>query len=237
MGTTDADSGRERSAPRAARAVAGVHDLRVPSATAIAAVPEPPVPQHRMSRGEFAAEYEKAYRVLWVVAAGVLGRSSGADDIVQEAALLALRKIDEFAPGTHFAAWMAQMVRFVALNHLRKQSRNPAGSLDEADARVRGLPHGAGSEKSELRLGSRGELPPDQTSFDDRLMRGLESLSDVARACLLLRTLEGMDYEQIGQVLGVPQGTAMSHVHRSRMRLRQQLMETANKNDEERRQA
>ena len=176
-----------------------------------------------MSRGEFAAEYEKAYRVLWVVAAGVLGRSSGAEDVVQEAALLALRKIDEFAPGTHFAAWMAQMVRFVALNQLRKQSRNPASSLDEADARSRGLPQRGGSAEPELRLGSRGELPAGQTSFDDRLTRGLESLSDVARACLLLRTLEGMDYEQIGQVLGVPQGTAMSHVHRSRMRLREQL--------------
>ena len=245
MGTTDAQSGRERSAPHAARAVAGVHDVRVNG------VPMPPASQPsqqpRMSRSEFAAEYEKAYRVLWVVAAGVLGRSSGAEDVVQEAALLALRKIDEFAPGTHFAAWMAQMVRFVALNQLRKQSRNPASSLDEAEARLRGLPHQRGAPDSQLRLGNRGELPAEQTSFDDRLTRGLESLTDVARACLLLRTLEGMDYEQIGQVLGVPQGTAMSHVHRSRMRLREQLTSTAagsvarhepdGKDNEERRRA
>jgi RNA polymerase sigma-70 factor (ECF subfamily) len=184
-----------------------------------------------MTRSEFAAEYEKAYRVLWVVAAGVLGRSGGAEDVVQEAALLALRKLDEFAPGTHFAAWMAQMVRFVALNQLRKQSRNSAGSLDEADARLQGSPHRRrnGTPEPELRLGNRGELPAGQSSFDDTLMRGLEGLTDIARACLLLRTLEGMDYEQIAQVLGVPQGTAMSHVHRSRMRLREHLLNTSGK--------
>ena len=54
-------------------------------------------------------------------------------------------------------------------------------------------------------------------------MRALASLTEVARASLLLRTLEGLDYDEIGRVLGVPAGTAMSHVHRSRMRLRERL--------------
>ena len=177
---------------------------------------------------DFAAEYERAYRVLWTVAAGVLGSPGGAEDIVQEAACLALAKQDQFSPGTNFVAWMAQMVRFVGLNHVRKDARNRAIRIDQTDAathrpRRQGM-NGPGTNDIGLTLGSRGEMPTDQRSFDDDLMRALDGLADTARACLLLRTLEGLDYTEIGRILEIPEGTAMSHVHRSRMRLREQLL-------------
>jgi RNA polymerase sigma-70 factor (ECF subfamily) len=143
---------------------------------------------------------------------------------VQEAALLALGKLGQFQPGTHFAAWMAQMVRFVALNQIRKQVRGHAAPLDETDPAAHGPRHPAGpAGEPELRLGPRGEVPPGQQSFDDRLAHALAGLSDIARGCLLLRTREGLDYEEIGRVMDIPQGTAMSHVHRSRIRLREML--------------
>jgi RNA polymerase sigma-70 factor (ECF subfamily) len=185
-----------------------------------------PQQQQQPPQFDFAAEYQKAYRVLWVVAAGVLGRSAGAEDVVQEAAVLALGKIGQFEPGTHFAAWMAQMVRFVALNHLRKQTRTQAAPLDENDPQARSPQGRPGSRRpgdAPLHLGSHGELPPGQQSFDDELTGALAALGETARACLLLRTLEELDYEEIGRVLGIPEGTAMSHVHRSRMRLRERL--------------
>lgn len=231
MGMTDAQSGHERSAPSArapgSAAPAGPAAARpAPNPRAWANVPA----DNRMPI-DFAAEYQKAYRVLWVVAAGVLGRSAGAEDVLQDAALLALKKVDQFEPGTHFVAWMAQMVRFVALNQLRKQTRSHATSLDGADAgAMRELPHRTsppeapgGGGGADLRLGPRGQVPPGQRSFDDELMRALGALSEVARACLLLRTIEGLDYQEIGRVLDIPEGTAMSHVHRSRMRLRELL--------------
>ena len=225
MGTTNAQSGREPSAP-AVLAVAAAAPAVVPRERAAPHAPGNETP----TTLDFAAEYQKAYRVLWVAAAGVLGRTAGAEDVLQEAALLALKKVDQFEPGTHFVAWMAQMVRFVALNQLRKQTRAHAAPLDETDAgSVCGLPHRAatpGGGAPELRLGARGEVPTGQRSFDDELMRALGGLSEVARACLLLRTIEAMDYEEIGRVLEIPEGTAMSHVHRSRMKLREQLLRT-----------
>jgi RNA polymerase sigma-70 factor (ECF subfamily) len=133
---------------------------------------------------------------------------------------------------------MAQMVRFVALNQLRKHTRNSASSLDESDARAHALPHRVQSADSGLQLGAHGEIPDGQSSFDDDLIHGLHELTDIARACLLLRTIEGLDYEQIGQVLGIPQGTAMSHVHRSRMRLREHLLSRSQQQaDQEKRRA
>jgi RNA polymerase sigma-70 factor (ECF subfamily) len=81
--------------------------------------------------------------------------------------------------------------------------------------------HGAVGEISQV--GACGGLPQDQKLFDDRLMSALKSIEDIARACLLLRTIEGLDYTEISQLLDIPKGTAMSHVYRTRRALRKML--------------
>ena len=45
----------------------------------------------------------------------------------------------------------------------------------------------------------------------------------MARASFLLRSLRGLPYSEIAVLLDIPEGTAMSHVHRSRARMRQRL--------------
>ncbi|MEO0587563.1 MAG: RNA polymerase sigma factor, partial [Planctomycetota bacterium] len=65
----------------------------------------------------------------------------------------------------------------------------------------------------------------DQLAFDDAVVAALGGLEPTARACLLLKTVHGHSYAEIGQMLGVPEGTAMSHVHRARKRMRETLTE------------
>jgi RNA polymerase sigma-70 factor (ECF subfamily) len=72
----------------------------------------------------------------------------------------------------------------------------------------------------------------DQTEFDDRLVGALGNLDETARICLLLRTLESMSYRDISRVLAIPEGTAMSHVHRSRRTLREALAERGDRADD-----
>lgn len=175
-------------------------------------------------RGEidFAAQFQRSFRVLWLIAAGMLGKRDLAEDAIQEAALIALQKFDQFKPGTNFTAWMGQMVRHVALNTARKEQRRKAGNLDQdvSDARS---PLARADRPEQLPLGGRGELPADQAHFDDELMEALNSVSDVARSCLLLKIVEGLDYAEISRIMQIPEGTAMSHVHRSRRHLRARL--------------
>jgi RNA polymerase sigma-70 factor (ECF subfamily) len=180
-------------------------------------------------RDEFAKLFSDAYRILWFIAVGIVGNRSFAEDVVQEAAAIAFGKFEQFERGTNFTAWMGQMVRHVALNTRRKEQRKIDGGADAASNHRRSSPSGgslaglhddAGKRTARLAAGS---LPPDRGEFDDELVRAVESLSPAARACLLLRTLEGMDYRGISGLLGIPQATAMSHVHRARKLLRQRL--------------
>ncbi len=152
-------------------------------------------------RGEFdfATEFEASYRVLTIIAAGVSAQPSAAEDIVHEAAVQALGKLNQFKPGTDFTAWMAQIVRYVALNHSRTEYRRRALRSEMLNGASRQT--FVQSNIMQLQLTERGELPADQEAFDDELIEALQSLSHVARACLLLRTIEGLSYSEIASIL------------------------------------
>ncbi|MCZ6597192.1 MAG: RNA polymerase sigma factor [Planctomycetota bacterium] len=199
-----------------------------------------------LSAREFAERFQDSARVLWTVAAGILGDRSQVDDVLQEAAVIALGKLHRFEPGTSFTAWMCQVVRNVARNLARKERRRATTPMDpEALSRVlsgpdptpgaaRGGVDGVGSRAGGGAVGPRGELLPDAGDFDDRIVRALQGLEPTARAALLLRTVLLLEYREISALLGIPEGTAMSHVHRSRMTLRRRLgqldsLETASK--------
>jgi DNA-directed RNA polymerase specialized sigma24 family protein len=64
----------------------------------------PSAPAHGGEEVDFAGEIESSYRKLLVVAAASWGQPQLAEDILQEAALTALRKLDQFEPGTNFVA-------------------------------------------------------------------------------------------------------------------------------------
>lgn len=173
-----------------------------------------------LQKREFAALYERAYRVLWIIAAGMVGRSAAAD-VVHQAAVQALGKLGQFERGTNFTAWMATFVRYVAMNHVRTERRCTALPLDE-QRDTAAQTHEAAPP---VQLGKHGDLADHQPYFDDELMRALATLPAVARACLLLRTVQEMSYVDIAEALDIPQGTAMSHVHRSRHQIRKLLQQ------------
>lgn len=187
------------------------------------ATPAVTSPAAGLSEAEFATLFAASFRKLWLIAVGIIGEAALAEDAVQDAAVTALAKRDQFQPGTNFTAWMSQMVRFVALNQYRKQRKRKAASLEGSEIDVAAPAATSLVGAATVRVTPRGDLPGDQPHFDDRIMRALSGVADVARACLLLRTLEDLEYAEISALLGIPEGTAMSHVHRTRQYLRERL--------------
>jgi RNA polymerase sigma-70 factor (ECF subfamily) len=172
-----------------------------------------------LSPDGFAERFKGCSRALWGIAAAIVGDADQAEDVLQEAALIALNKLDGFDPDTAFVAWMGQIVRNVALNHVRRRARRRAVALspDHPGRPVFGQGNGA------MPIDGRGEIAPDQRSFDDRVLEALQSLDETARACLLLRVVLDLPYREISLALGIRPGTAMSHVCRARRALGVQL--------------
>ncbi len=163
---------------------------------------------------EFAQRYEESRRTLWYIAAAILGDRTLAHDVVQEAATIAMGKLQDFDKTTNFSAWMGQIVRFVALNEARGRQRRRTtvtSPVTFASGALQGNPRPSSS--SSLVSG----LPTtDIEGFDEHVKTSLMSLDDTARSCLVLRVVHGMSYSEISKALSIPEGTAMSHVHRSR---------------------
>ena len=75
-------------------------------------------------------------------------------------------------------------------------------------------------------LRSNGPDPSEQASLAERrqiVEEALQSLEFDQRAIIALRDIEGRDYAEIAEVLGCPQGTVKSRLHRARMALKDAL--------------
>lgn len=166
------------------------------------------------ARAEFVSLFEPARGQMWLIAAGVTGNRSEADDVLQEAAIIAMRKFHEFTPGTNFNAWMAEVTRNTARNARRKRGRSEKLTRAVAAQGVR--------ETQDAEATSAGHAG---SVHAEKLLAAVAGLEETARTCLLLRVVGGLSYEAISRVVQVPEGTAMSHVFRSREALRKRLLD------------
>lgn len=169
----------------------------------------------RLDRAQFAERYRGSYRSLWCVALAVVGDAQEAEDAVQEAALIGLAKLGTFDPSTSFSAWMAQIVRNVASNARRKRARRKTRPTDPdsmGQSVVDPSPPGPGG----VFVDGSGRLAAGRDAFDARVLAALDTLSEDARACLLMRVLLDMEYALIARALGISEGAATNHVYRAR---------------------
>ena len=193
--------------------------------------PQDPGQPESLDREGFTAAFRASYRVFWLIAMSVVRDAGLAEDVVQEAAMVGLRKMDQYTFGTNFGAWMGTIVRNLALNQARKERRGRTSPLSPTPA------YGGNRANASVRSHESSPAPHDNpepvasdgspaSEIEPLLRQWLDEVGDVPRACLVLRTLEGLDYAEISRLLQIPEGTAMSHVHRTRRFLRERLSTT-----------
>jgi RNA polymerase sigma-70 factor (ECF subfamily) len=172
----------------------------------------------QLSPKEFGERAQAARHTLWLIAMGMTNDRHLAEDLVQEALAIAWKKSKQFEPTTSFSAWTAAIVRNVALNSRRKRAKQTLVNPEQFDSTPS---RDVGNDKSPINTA--GRILPNQQEFDDRVVAALRDLSSAARSCLLLRTVTGLSYDKISDLLDIAPGTAMSHVYRARKTLRHRL--------------
>jgi RNA polymerase sigma factor (sigma-70 family) len=129
-----------------------------------------------------------------------------AQDVVQDAALRAMRHFDGFRGGDA-RAWLLTIVRNCCYSLRRKQRGQPRTvGLDEADAVAT-----ADTDSADAEVLRRTEQA--------LVQRAVASLPAEFREVIVLREIEAMSYAEIATVTGVPVGTVMSRLSRARNRL------------------
>ena len=142
----------------------------------------------------------------YTLARYLLGDEHDAQDVVQDAALRAMRHFEGFRGGDA-RAWLLTIVRNCCYSLQRKQRGQPRTvGLDEADAVTTSDAESADS--AAVRGAERAYLH-----------RAVAALPAEFREVIVLREIEAMSYAEIGAITGVPVGTVMSRLSRARKRL------------------
>lgn len=137
---------------------------------------------------------------------------STAADVSQEVFLTLWQRIDRYEERARFSTWLFRVVANAALDAGRRRRRRPETPIDETSDRA----PGPGAQRANPLFG-----PPVPANPEERidLAAALATLSPKLRLPLVLRFWGGLDYDEIGQVLGLRAGTVASRLHRALDRL------------------
>ena len=169
--------------------------------------------------GDLVAAYEKN---VYNLALRMTGSAQDAEDMAQEAFLKAYSSLAGFRGESKFSVWLYRIVANVCLDFLRKKGKRQTVSLsaedDDGEDVVLDVPDTAQSPEALL----------EKKLTRDAVRRGLASLPEDARQILLLREIQGLSYEEIGETLGLEAGTVKSRIFRARKKLCAFLLDDGN---------
>ena len=156
---------------------------------------------------DFGVLVTRYMRPGYLVALSVTGNPQDAEDVSQEAFLVALKRLEDCRDPERFGGWFLTIVRNRAKNLLRREHLRRGEELTPE------ISPGPGGPAEDLKL----------LEIREQLAKGLQGLSEVRRDVLLLHDLEGWKHREIAERLGIPDGTVRSHLHFARKHLRDRL--------------
>ncbi len=156
----------------------------------------------------------------------LVGNPDEARDLTQETFTRGLTKIDTFRGQSSPYTWLFRIGMNLALTQLRKTSRHRSFSLDPHNGD--GLPSIDGQAATLMHrfASARESSPPQQLERRERQQQVLTALGRLdpdQRALLVMRDIDGFDYQQIATVLDLPLGTLKSRLFRARVALKDEL--------------
>jgi RNA polymerase sigma-70 factor (ECF subfamily) len=152
---------------------------------------------------------ERVFRLI----SRLLGDREQIEDLAQEVFIRVFRALDGFKGDSSFYTWLYKIVLNTCRNYYRSMARRPEGSKVD-------------SEKVFGSIEAKGNSPEREAiraEFWDSVKGSLEELPREQREAVVLCDLEGLSYEEISLVAGIPVGTVRSRVFRGRRGLQRRM--------------
>ena len=156
-----------------------------------------------------------AYRnQVFRLALRMCGNEADADEVAQEAFLSAWKGLPNFRGESRFSTWLYQLTTHAAIDLMRREKRQAAAEdIDGITAADDGPSLQQQAERAETRREVRSALM---------------QLPEEYRQVLVLRFMQELSYEEIGQTLKLPAGTVKSRLNRAKAQLKDILSRSGN---------
>lgn len=159
---------------------------------------------------------------IYNLALRYLGNPDDAMDASQEVFLRMFRFLSGFQEDSSFSTWLYRIGVNVCKDLLSRRSKRAEQPLeisdDEEETRPADIPDGRYDPERIL----------EGTELRRTLSDAIAELPEQQREMIVLRDIQGLSYEEIGQVLCLESGTVKSRLFRARENLRKKLLQNGN---------
>lgn len=141
------------------------------------------------------------------------GSREEARDLAQEIFVRVYQTMEQFRSGANFSSWLYRLARNLCIDHYRRHRRRPqayARSLE--DVTLAAARRDQADQVVERRRG------------EEKLLRALDTLSEVSREAIVLREFQQFTLEEMAQQCDVPLGTIKSRISRARVELARAIL-------------
>lgn len=140
-----------------------------------------------------------------------------AEEVLQDVFVTIYNKIDKFEGKSAFSSWLYRITVNTAFMKLRKRRQNQAISIEEIAPNIRESWVGDRSDQSDVNfICSRHELRAE-------LEYAVSRLPGEYRVIFILRDIDGLSNQEVGEILNLSVPAVKSRLHRSRLMLRKRL--------------
>jgi len=155
----------------------------------------------------------KYQKLLYFAIRKIVASHAETDDVLQETLIKAYHKLHTYNAEYPFYPWLHRIAINTAINHYRRDCTRKESSLEDLAADGKPFPSDHLNPQNDL----------EKNEFDARLKLALDHLPAEQRTVFLLRTSEGLSYEEISAQLEISMGTVMSRLSRARDKLKTML--------------
>jgi RNA polymerase sigma-70 factor (ECF subfamily) len=142
------------------------------------------------------------------------GDRAQAEELAQDTFIKAYRNLAAFDTTRRLSSWLFRIAHNVAIDELRR-AKPVVVPLDPPD-------DDPGRSASEPASPAEPD-PVERKALGRAIEAAMATLRPDFRAAIVLRYEEGLSFADVGHVLGIPEATARSHVHRARRELSERL--------------
>ena len=171
---------------------------------------------------EFEALVLEHQKNVYNLALRMVGNAEDAFDMAQEAFLKAYNSLGSFRGDSKFSVWLYRLTSNICIDFLRKSNRQQTQPLTFINSEDEVLE----TEIADYRFSPETEL--EKKEFQKAVRDGLALLPEEYRRILILREINGLSYDEIGEAVGIESGTVKSRLFRARKRLCAVLTDSGN---------